>query len=82
MAYAIEVARQAGVRRLALFHHDPTHGDDMLDRLGREAVELAGDTFEVVMAAEDMQIQLGSGDHGSTRTTDRRPLAKAVQNPA
>jgi phosphoribosyl 1,2-cyclic phosphodiesterase len=82
MAYAVEVAKQAGVRRLALFHHDPTHGDDMLDRLGREAVELSGDAFEVLMAAEDMQIELGSDDHGSPTAVDRRALAKAVQNPA
>ena len=31
--YAVHVAREAGVRRLALFHHDPDHDDDMVDRL-------------------------------------------------
>jgi ribonuclease BN (tRNA processing enzyme) len=58
VAYAVEVAKQAGVRRLALFHHDPTHADDLLDGLGQEASDLAGGAFEVVMAAEDMQIRL------------------------
>ena len=31
--YALHVAREAGVRRLALFHHDPSHSDDDIDRL-------------------------------------------------
>ncbi len=34
---AIEVARAAGVRRLALFHHSPDSDDDMLERREREA---------------------------------------------
>ena len=35
--YAIRVAHEAGARHLALFHHDPAHGDDDLDRLYEEA---------------------------------------------
>ena len=35
--YAIHVAREAGARRLALFHHCPTHGDDRLDTILRDA---------------------------------------------
>lgn len=31
--YAIALARQAGVRRLVLFHHDPSRTDDQLDEL-------------------------------------------------
>ena len=37
--YAIEVARQANARRLVLFHHDPAHDDDLVDRLGVVAAE-------------------------------------------
>lgn len=59
--YALEVARQAGVRRLALFHHDPTHDDDLLDELARQAAEGAGGAFDVFMAAENMQIELDTG---------------------
>ncbi|MGO8874426.1 MAG: MBL fold metallo-hydrolase [Acidimicrobiales bacterium] len=58
VAYAIEVAHQAGARRLALFHHDPTHGDEELDRFAEEAVELAAGRFEVLMASEGMWIVL------------------------
>ncbi len=35
--YAVEVARQAGVRQLVLFHHDPDHDDLIMDRLLTEA---------------------------------------------
>ena len=31
--YAVHVAKEAGARRLALFHHDPSHGDDVVDQL-------------------------------------------------
>jgi phosphoribosyl 1,2-cyclic phosphodiesterase len=33
----VAVARAANVQRLALFHHDPMHSDDMLEQLEREA---------------------------------------------
>ncbi len=56
--YAIEVARVARVRRLVLFHHDPTHDDDLLDRLGSEAARLAGDRFEVLVASEGLAVKL------------------------
>jgi phosphoribosyl 1,2-cyclic phosphodiesterase len=59
VGYAIEVARAAGARRLALFHHDPTHDDDMLDQMGRDAETAAGGELEVVMAAEGLAIKLG-----------------------
>ena len=32
----IELARRAGVKQLAVFHHDPQHSDKMLDALWRE----------------------------------------------
>jgi pyruvate/2-oxoglutarate dehydrogenase complex dihydrolipoamide dehydrogenase (E3) component len=38
--YAVLVAHEAGARNLVLFHHDPVHGDDEMDRIGREAGEL------------------------------------------
>ena len=37
--YAIHVAKEAGARQLALFHHCPTHGDDSLDTILRDARE-------------------------------------------
>lgn len=36
--YACHVAEQAGAKRIALFHHDPLHDDDMVDALEAEAI--------------------------------------------
>ena len=33
VAYAVHVAAEAGARRLALFHHDPSHTDKEIDRM-------------------------------------------------
>lgn len=59
-AYAVKVAATAGARRLALFHHDPSHGDETLDRILAEARDLAADTSleEVVAAAEGLTMAL------------------------
>jgi len=60
--YAVHVARESGARRLALFHHDPTHDDDTLDRLAGQARSMADDTGidEVICAAEGLTVLLGS----------------------
>jgi hypothetical protein len=34
------VAREAGARELALFHHCPSHGDDRVDEIVRDARDL------------------------------------------
>ncbi len=59
--YAIEVARQAACKRLALFHHDPGHEDDEVDMLAAEAKEWAAELGvpEVFAASEGMRLQLG-----------------------
>ena len=56
--YAVLVAREAGVRRLALFHHDPAHDDETVDGLlsgARQAGDRAG-LEEVLAAAEGLTI--------------------------
>ena len=30
--YAVWLAAECGVKTLALFHHDPTHDDELIDR--------------------------------------------------
>lgn len=56
-AYAARIAAEGGVKRLALFHHDPLHGDDELDRIESEA--RGWDMpFEVFAAAEGMKLSL------------------------
>ncbi len=61
--YALEVAHRAGVGELVLFHHDPAHDDDQVDRLldaARSRAEgLAVD--RVSAAAEGLTISLVPG---------------------
>jgi phosphoribosyl 1,2-cyclic phosphodiesterase len=58
--YALLVAKQAGARRLALFHHDPAHDDAEMDRLLDEAREHAAAVGldDVVAAYEGLRITL------------------------
>jgi phosphoribosyl 1,2-cyclic phosphodiesterase len=58
--YAVEVARQAGSRRLVLFHHDPAHGDAEVDRILAHARQLAATTGidEVIAAHEGLTVSL------------------------
>jgi phosphoribosyl 1,2-cyclic phosphodiesterase len=37
---AAEVARKAEVKRLALFHHEPTHDDNVMAKIERRCKEL------------------------------------------
>jgi phosphoribosyl 1,2-cyclic phosphodiesterase len=51
----VRLCRVAGARRLAVFHHDPEHDDDMLDGIAREVEkELPGS----VVAKDGLVIQL------------------------
>lgn len=57
--YALLVARQAQAKRLVMFHHDPAHDDDELDRLCGELAEKAeGCGVEVLAAHEGMVLEL------------------------
>ena len=58
--YAVRVARLAGVRTLVMFHHDPGHADDDLDRLLVHARRVSAATGgpEVVSAHEGLRITL------------------------
>jgi phosphoribosyl 1,2-cyclic phosphodiesterase len=57
--YAVTVAKAARVRRLVMFHHDPAHGDEEMDRLvdgARCLGAMAG--IEVVAAYEGLSFTL------------------------
>ncbi len=57
--YAVHVAREAGVARLALFHHDPDHDDDMVDRLLAGArASCANASMEIIAASEGLTLAL------------------------
>ena len=52
---AVDVARAAQVERLALYHHDPTHTDELLAKLEKEAQAVFSGA---VMACEGLKIEL------------------------
>jgi phosphoribosyl 1,2-cyclic phosphodiesterase len=58
--YAVLVAKEAGAKSLALFHHDPTRNDEALDELSacvRELADQAG--VELITAAEGLTVSFG-----------------------
>lgn len=58
---AVDVAVEAGCRRLVLFHHEPEHDDDTLDA-ERDAAERharrLGSALEVITASEGARLEL------------------------
>jgi phosphoribosyl 1,2-cyclic phosphodiesterase len=58
---AVELASEAGVRQLVLFHHRPEHDDVVMDALVEAARQLSAGTalpLEVVAATEGMKLTL------------------------
>lgn len=75
--YAVHVAREAGARCLALFHHDPAHGDDDIDRIllatSDHSARVGGP--DVIAAAEGMVLDL------VPEVTSPRPRVPARPDP-
>lgn len=59
---AVKLAKAAHVKKLVIFHHDPLHNDDFLDRVGEQVADRFPNSL---MAREGLTIQLvpsnGSG---------------------
>jgi phosphoribosyl 1,2-cyclic phosphodiesterase len=58
---AIAIAAQAQVRRLVLFHHDPSHDDDYMDRVHErclEKIKESGYDFECLVARESQVFEI------------------------
>jgi phosphoribosyl 1,2-cyclic phosphodiesterase len=58
--HTLAFARAAGVRRLAPFHHDPSHSDAILDRL-----------YEEVEKSQELPFELTPAMEGTTLTVSR-----------
>jgi phosphoribosyl 1,2-cyclic phosphodiesterase len=56
---AVKIAQAAQVKQLVLFHHDPAHNDDFLDRIGEEARKIFPET---ILAREGLSSELRPGD--------------------
>jgi phosphoribosyl 1,2-cyclic phosphodiesterase len=75
--YAVELAAAAGVRRLVLTHHDPTHDDAFVAEMERQARELArarSPELEVSCAFEGYEITLAP----ASRSRLARTVAPAM----
>ena len=67
---AVEVAMQAGVKKLALFHHDPEHNDAFLLKIEKECQRLFSEVF---LAREGLEIEITKGNfHNSILPIDKR----------
>jgi diguanylate cyclase (GGDEF)-like protein len=78
--YAVDVAMEAGARRVALFHHDPTHDDATMARLeaaAQERARAAGSSIEVFAAREGMELTL-IGDGGAVPVSDVSALRRRL----
>jgi diguanylate cyclase (GGDEF)-like protein len=80
--YATDICAAAGVPRLSLFHHDPTHDDDAIKRLEetqRSRVAVMGWPLDVFAAAEGMEFDVAGRGWEKTvaesSALDRRPIA-------
>jgi len=54
---AVKVAKAAKVKRLVIFHHDPLHNDDFMDKIGEQVAEQFPNSL---IAREGLSIQLSS----------------------
>jgi phosphoribosyl 1,2-cyclic phosphodiesterase len=64
--YVTDVAAEAGARRVALFHHEPTHTDEEIDSMveySRNRAREVGSEVEVIAAAEGEELVLRRVSH-------------------
>lgn len=80
--YAADVAIEAGVSRLALFHHDPMHDDTTMERLEEDArahVAARGAGLDVFAAKEGQELEVRGSGKAQVVTVasalSRRPIA-------
>ena len=78
--YAVDVAMEAGARRVALFHHDPTHDDAAMEALEARAkarAQAAGSRMEVFAAREGLELTL-TGDGRAAPVSDVSALRRRL----
>jgi phosphoribosyl 1,2-cyclic phosphodiesterase len=57
----VRLSKEAGVRNYAIFHHDPSHDDDFMDNVERDAKKTLASAF---VAKEGMEIEFNSPGGG------------------
>ena len=58
---AIAFGKMCGVKKLAIFHHEPARSDDQIDQMLAAAVHGKDIGFEVEMCAEGNEYEMGEG---------------------
>jgi phosphoribosyl 1,2-cyclic phosphodiesterase len=59
--HALDICREAGVPRLVLYHHAPSHNDELMDTIAaRYAAAGAAVGIEVVTAREGLELAVGA----------------------
>ena len=61
---AVKVAKAAHAKKLVIFHHDPLHNDDFLDRVGEQVAQYFP---ESIMAREGLSIPLVAPSKSSSK---------------
>jgi ribonuclease BN (tRNA processing enzyme) len=57
---ALLICKEAGVRRLVLYHHAPSHSDDMMDKIAADYLARgAAVGIEVLTSFEGMTLPIG-----------------------
>jgi phosphoribosyl 1,2-cyclic phosphodiesterase/CheY-like chemotaxis protein len=83
--YLVDIACDAGVKRLGLFHHDPMRTDEQLDKvveMARERAARQGSRLEVFAAAERQEIELTGGRPGERQPEKGALLLRTGLMPA
>ena len=87
--YVVDVAIAAGVKQLAIFHHDPNRTDDQVDELLQYARERAARAAEnkeglsipeIYAAAEGLVVDLKEGSQGSIQMNKGDQNVKCFNN--
>ena len=81
--YVVDAACQAGVRTLAIYHHDPGRTDDDVDaivELARDRAAANGFDVQIIGAAEGLTVDVAAGVGGAAvRARPDRRSASAIR---
>jgi ribonuclease BN (tRNA processing enzyme)/DNA-binding response OmpR family regulator len=82
LEYVVAIAQLAGVKRVALTHHDPMRDDDTIDREVAEVrrrLQAQGAQLEVFAAAEGPALKLHAQPHHESARQVDEPSAEAAE---
>jgi CheY-like chemotaxis protein/phosphoribosyl 1,2-cyclic phosphodiesterase len=82
-SYVAGIAVAAGVKRVFLTHHDPTHDDAFLDRIeasAKQVVASLGSSLDISCAREGFECSFEGDQTAEARTAKPAPLADSVHS--